>query len=204
MTVVQIAVIGSGNIGATLAGRWAGAGHRITLGARDPSSPKVQAALGALGPAARVMAPAEAVVDAGAVLVETPGAAVPELAAELGGALAGTIVLDATNDMAGPSLHHVDAWAERAPDALVFRAFNTLGWENFAHPDHHGDVADLLCCGPESGRDVVEALVVDVGLRPCWIGGSEQADVLDGATRLWFALVMGQQRSRRTAFKLLD
>jgi predicted dinucleotide-binding enzyme len=86
----------------------------------------------------------------------------------------------------------------------VFRAFNTLGWENFADPDHHGEAADLLCCGPESGRDVVETLVADVGLRTCWLGGPEQAEVLDGATRVWFALVMGQGRSRRTAFRLLD
>jgi predicted dinucleotide-binding enzyme len=204
MAAVDVAVIGSGNIGATLARRWDGAGHRVTLGARDPSSSKAQAARRGLAADARVTTPAAAILGADAVLIATPGDAVPGIVTELGHALAGTIVIDATNDTAGPRLHHVDAWAEHAPGAQVFRAFNTLGWENFAEPDHGGETADLLYCGPDAGRDVVERLIADVGLRPCWLGGVEQADVLDGATRLWFALVMGRGRPRRTAFKLLD
>jgi predicted dinucleotide-binding enzyme len=204
MAAVDVAVIGSGNIGRTLARRWADAGHHVTLGARDPSSAKAQGARRELGADALVTTPAEAITGADAVLIATPGDAVADLATELGPALAGTIVIDATNDTAGPSLHHMDAWAERAPEAHVFRAFNTLGWENFAEPDHDGEPADLLYCGPEGDRDVVERLVVDVGLRPCWVGGAEQADLLDGATRLWFALVMGRGRSRRTAFRVLD
>jgi predicted dinucleotide-binding enzyme len=204
MAGVEIAVIGTGNIGGTLARRWADAGHGITLGARDPSSPKLRAAIGELGQSARVATLADAVTGADAVLVATPGAAVPEVAATLGSTLGGTVVLDASNDTAADALHHMDAWRADAPDALVFRAFNTLGWENFADPGHDGEAADLLYCGPETGRDVVELLVADVGLRPCCIGGPDQATVLDGATRIWFALVMGQRRSRRTAFRVLD
>jgi predicted dinucleotide-binding enzyme len=204
MATVDVAVVGSGNIGGTLARRWADAGHRITLGARDPSSPKVHDTQRALGADARVATPAEAAAGADVVVVATPGNAVPALAADLGARLGGTVVIDATNDMAADALHHMDAWAQHAPDALVSRAFNTLGWENFAAPDHDGETADLLYCGPESARAVVERLITDVGLRPCWIGGPDQATVLDGATRLWFALVMGLGRSRRTAFRVLD
>jgi predicted dinucleotide-binding enzyme len=201
---VDIAVIGSGNIGGTLARRWLDAGHRITLGARDPGAGKAAGAARDLGDQVAVTTIADAVDGADVVLVATPGAAVPELARSIGAALAGKVVLDATNDMGGAALHHLDDWAAHAPAALVFRAFNTLGWENFADPDHGGERADLLCCGPEEGRDVVEQLIGDVGLRPCWIGGPDQATVLDGATRLWFALVGGQGRSRRTAFRVLD
>lgn len=201
---LELTVIGTGNIGATLARRWADAGHRITIGARDPAAAHVQALVAELGDGATALGLTAAVSGAAAVLVATPGAAVPDLAATLGPALAGTVVLDATNHMGADRLHHLDAWAASAPDAHVFRAFNTLGWENFAEPDHAGVAADLLYCGPETGRDVVERLIADVGLRPVLLGDVDQADALDGATRLWFALVFGQGRPRRTAFRLLD
>src|SRR3954454_21204988 len=201
---LRITVIGTGNIGATLARRWAGCGHRITIGARDPGAEHVRALLAELGDGTTALGLTEAVVGADAVVVATPGAAVPELAASLGAAVAGTVVVDATNHMGGDRLHHLDAWTASAPDASVFRAFNTLGWENFAEPDHDGVAADLLYCGPETGRDLVECLIGDVGLRPVLLGDADQADALDGATRLWFALVFGQGRPRRTAFRLLD
>jgi predicted dinucleotide-binding enzyme len=204
MAVVDVAVIGSGNIGGTLARRWADAGHQITLGARDPSSTKLADLMQALGNRAQVTTPEAAVEAVDAVLVATPGSAVADLTAALGPALASRIVLDATNDVGGAALHHMDAWNAHAPDALVFRAFNTLGWENFADPEHDGGPADLLYCGPEVHRDVVERLVADVGLRPVWIGGPDAAAVLDGVTRLWFTLVMDRGRSRRTAFRVLD
>jgi 8-hydroxy-5-deazaflavin:NADPH oxidoreductase len=200
---LELTVIGTGNIGATLARRWAACGHRITIGARAPEAEHVRALVAELDGATAAALP-DAVAGAAAVLVATPGVAVPELAASLGPALAGTVVLDATNQMGGDRLHHLDAWAASAPDALVFRAFNTLGWENFAEPDHAGVAADLLYCGPEAGRAVVERLIADVGLRPVLLGDVDQADALDGATRLWFALVFGQGRPRRTAFRLLD
>jgi len=201
---LDLTVIGTGNIGATLARRWAGSGHRITIGARDPEAEHVRALVAELGGEATAGALSEAVIGADAVLVATPGDAVPELAATLSSALDGAVVLDATNHMGGESLHHMDDWARLAPGALVYRAFNTLGWENFADPDHDGVVPDLLYCGPGAGRDVVERLIRDVGLRPTLLGDADQADVLDGATRLWFALVFGQGRARRTAFRLLD
>jgi predicted dinucleotide-binding enzyme len=42
-----------------------------------------------------------------------------------------------------------------------------------------------------------------MGLDPVRIGGLEAADVLDGATRLWFQLAFAQGMGRRTAYHLL-
>ena len=83
-------------------------------------------------------------------------------------------------------------------------AFNTLGWENFAEPDHDGETADLFYCGADDGlgRGVVEGLIRDVGLGPVYVGGLDQADVLDGVLRLWFAVAIGQRS--RSAHRVQD
>ncbi len=50
---------------------------------------------------------------------------------------------------------------------------------------------------------MVEGLIRDVGLGPVYVGGLDQAEVLDGVLRLWFAVAIGQGRGRHTAFKML-
>ena len=187
--MASIAVIGSGNIGATIGEAWRRAGHDVAFGSRSPEPP-------------RTVAIADAIAGAEVVLVAIPGAAVPDFLAEHGGALGGLVVIDATNDLGGDRLHHADAYADRAPGALLVRAFNTLGFEMFAEPEVAGEVADLFWCGPEDAG--VEALVADVGLRPVRVGDIDAIEVVDGVGRLWLTLVFRQGRPRRLAFRMLS
>jgi predicted dinucleotide-binding enzyme len=88
---------------------------------------------------------------------------------------------------------------------MVFRAFSTLGWENFAEPLIGGLQADLFYAGPEGDADaVVAALIADVGLRPVRVGDRGQLDLLENLTVLWFTFVFQQGRSRHLAFKLIS
>ncbi|MBV8085191.1 MAG: NAD(P)-binding domain-containing protein [Chloroflexi bacterium] len=199
---MKVAILGAGNIGGTLARRLARSGHEVTIGVRDPASPRAREAAGSV----RVATTAQAVDKTDAVIFAVPGAAVEELIAEIGPSLAGKIVIDATNNMSGGgSLNSVAFIADHTAGTAVYRAFNTLGWENFAEP-MFGDVqADLFYCGPEgAGRPAVEDIIHAVGLRPVYVGGPEQADVVDSVASLWFALVSGQKHSRRLAFKVLE
>ena len=131
----------------------------------------------------------------------------PAFAGEHGAALAGKLVIDATNDLSGGdggSLSHTAAWAELAPEAVVARAFSTLGFENFRDPTVGGQTATLLWCGPAGERGAaVDAIVRTVGLDPFRIGGLEAAATLDGMTRVWFHLVFTEKLGRHLAFKLL-
>jgi 8-hydroxy-5-deazaflavin:NADPH oxidoreductase len=198
---MRIAVIGSGNIGAALSGRLAAAGHTVTVGVRDGGAREGLDAGVAVAPVAEALAAAEAVI------VAIPGGQVPAFAGDHGPALAGRLVIDATNDLSGGdagSLSHTSAWAELAPGAAVARAFNTLGFENFREPTVAGQTATLLWCGPDGEEgDAVEALVRAVGLDPVRLGGLEAAATLDGMTRVWFQLVFTQKLGRRLAFRLL-
>jgi predicted dinucleotide-binding enzyme len=186
--MTSIAVIGSGNIGATIGQAWRKAGHDVSFASRSPEPPQT-------------VAIPDAIAGAEVVLLAVPGAAVPALLSEHGAALDGRLVIDATNDIGGDRLHHGDAYAEHAPGARFARAFNTLGFELFADPSIGGEVADLFWCGPEDAG--VEQLIADVGLRPVRVGGIDLIDVVDGVGRLWLTLVFRQGYPRRLAFRML-
>jgi 8-hydroxy-5-deazaflavin:NADPH oxidoreductase len=186
--MTSIGVIGSGNIGATVGEAWRRAGHEVVYASRSPEPP-------------RTVATAAAIAGAEVVLLALPGAAVPELLVEHGPALDGRVVIDATNDMGGPRLHHADAYRESAPGARLVRAFNTVGFEVLADPSFGGQVADLFWCGPEDAG--VEQLIADVGMRPVRVGDIDAIDVVDGVGRLWLTLVFRQGHPRRLAFRAL-
>ncbi len=197
----RVAVVGAGSVGRTLAGLLRAGGREVVLGVRNPGA----APAGWDGP---VRAVADAIDMAGVVVVAVPGAAVPALAAEHGARLAGRLVLDASNDMAagraGP-LHHRGAWDAHAAGAAVFRAFCTLGWDTMARPVVAGERADLLYSGPDGEADAVARGVIGAtGLRPVRVGGPEADALVDGATRLWFALAMRDGRRRRLALRVIE
>jgi predicted dinucleotide-binding enzyme len=186
---MRIAVVGAGNIGRTLGGKWAAAGHDVVYGVREPGEPGTATV-------------AEAVAGADVVVLAVPGAAAKGVIASLGDELAGKVVVDATNDIQGSGKLH--ALAELADGAHPVRAFNTLGWENFADPVVGGVTADLLYAAEEGvAKDTAEALIRDVGLEPVWVGGVDAFDVVDSVTRLWFTLAFQRQLGRRLAFKVL-
>ncbi len=193
---MNIAIIGAGNIGKTLGEKWAQAGHRVTYGVRDPADPK-HAGLNA-APIAQSLAGAEV------VLLALPGAGVAEFAAQFGASLSGKIVIDATNNPRSAVMNNLESLQSAAPDAILVRAFSTLGWENFADPQLGGQQIDLFYAGAEAARPAAEQLIREIGLRPVCLGGLEAVPALDGLTRAWFALAFGQGKGRRVAFKLLE
>jgi predicted dinucleotide-binding enzyme len=186
---MRIAVIGAGNIGRTLGGKWTDAGHDVVYGVRRPGEPGTATV-------------ANAVASAEVVVLAVPGAAAKEVIASLGSDLVGKVVVDATNDVQGSGkLHALD---ELVDGAHPVRAFNTLGWENFADPVIGGVTADLLYAAETgAGMDTAERLIGDVGLEPVWLGGVDAFDLVDSVTRLWFTLALQRKLGRRLAFKVL-
>jgi predicted dinucleotide-binding enzyme len=197
---VKVAVIGAGNIGGTLGRKWLTSGHEVRFGVASPAKYDDLAAAGGV-----VTGAASAVADADVVVLAVPAAAVADVLSQAGAALDGVVVIDATNNLGGGPLNASAALGRAAPGASYYRAFNTLGWENFATPSFGGDErADLFYAGPDGqSRELVERLVEDVGLRPVWVGGPEHVETVDGVGRLWFALVMGRRMPRHTAFRVL-
>ncbi|GCE22325.1 hypothetical protein [Dictyobacter kobayashii] len=138
------------------------------------------------------------------VLIALPGGAVEPVAQEYAAQLDGRIIIDAANRVGEDSMHNLGHFQKYTPQAQLYRAFNSLGWENFAEPDFDGIQSDLFYCGVDgASQATVEQLITDVGLRPIYLGGIDKVELLDAVASLWFALVFGQKKSRHLSFKVL-
>ncbi len=189
---MRIAVIGTGNIGGTLGEKWRAAGHEVSYGSRSPSGS---------GPAGALLAAiGSALADAEAILLAVPGPAAGGLIAEHAAALAGKIVIDAANRIGEPEANSRAALAAAAPGARYVRAFNTLGWENFADPPAG---ADLFFAADPEARAAAEELITAVGLHPVYVGDANAARTVDGLAALWFALVQQNGGNRRLALRIV-
>ncbi len=190
---MRIAVIGTGNIGGTLGSRWQQAGHDVVFGGRAPRAD---------GPGgSAVVAIPEAVAGADVVVLALPGGAVAELLGQIGPQLAGVVVVDATNNLRTESANAREAVTSSAPGAHYVRAFNTLGWENFAEPLPD---ADLFFAADADARAIAEELITAFGLRPVYVGDGSAANTVDALLRLWFALSQERGGNRRLAFRLVE
>lgn len=198
---MRLAILGAGIIGTTIGRRWQGAGHEVVYGARDPNTDRYRE----LASEATIETISAAVRGADATLIAIPGGGVDQLLDDHAETLNGTLLLDATNNTAGGRFHQIPTFEQRIPAARVYRAFNTLGWENFSDPVNEGLQSDLFYSGPDGDdRPQIERLIADVGLRPVYVGsGPAAADLLDGLTRLWFTLALQRGHGRHLSFRTL-
>ena len=188
---MKIAVIGTGRIGGTLGRRWRAAGHEVEYGSRAASG---------TGPGgAPVLSLGEAITGAEVVLLAVPGGAVADVVAAHGPALAGKVVVDAVNRIGEPVVNSHAAITAAAPQCRYVRAFNTVGWENFAGPPPG---AAMFFAADPGARPAAEELITAVGLEPVFAGDADASATVDALLPLWFALVRHNGGDRRVALRI--
>ena len=189
---MRIAVIGKGNIGGSLGSKWRAAGHDVVYGARDGSGE---------GPGgAPVRGIGDALKDADVVVLAVPGQVVADVVTEHGAALAGKTVIDAVNRIGAPEFDSRAIIADAAPQARYVRAFNSLGWENFADPMPG---TNMFFAADPDARATAEELIRAVGLEPAFLGDATATTTVDGLLPLWFALVQQNGGNRRVALRII-
>ena len=190
---MRIAVIGKGNIGGSLGTKWSEAGHDVVYGARNAEGE---------GPGgAPVRSIADAIDGAGVVVLAVPGQVVADVISQHAAALAGKTMIDAVNRIGAPEFDSRALIAGAVPQAGYARAFNSLGWENFARP--LPGVSMFFAADPEA-RAVTEELIAAVGLEPAFVGDAAATPVVDGLLPLWFALVQQNGGNRRVALRIVS
>lgn len=218
MATQRIVVLGAGDIGATLGGKWAAAGHSVVFGVRNPESEKVAALRDRLGDQAKVTTMADAIVDSDVVLLAVTGQAVPDLAEQFGAWFNGRIVIDATNQRFKGAAEATGEWGEQvtlnsvdvlrkyAPESTLVRAFHHYSWEIFADPQFGDRRPDLFYCGPDGDTQrLVDELIEQIGVRPVRAGDVDQVEAVDHLLELWASLSIFQGRGRsNVAFAMLE
>jgi hypothetical protein len=205
---MRIAVIGAGNVGATLARRWSALGHEVVLGVQDPTSEKSRAVAGELG--ILVKTSLEAARHADIVLLATPGDVTIE-AARACGDLREKIIVDATNpllpQMAG--LNHpegrsgAEQLAQAIPEARVVKAFNTVGFGIMAEPVVGGHRSVLFVSGDdEEAVNRVLNLATETGFESIHLGGLAASRMQEEHALLWIHLAYKGGLGRDFAFSV--
>jgi 8-hydroxy-5-deazaflavin:NADPH oxidoreductase len=190
---MRIAVIGKGNIGGSLGSKWTAAGHDVVYGARDTSGE---------GPGgAPIQSIGAAIEQADVVALAVPGKVVGDVVTEHGAALAGKTVIDAVNRIGAPEFDSRAIIAQAAPQARYVRAFNSLGWENFANPMPG---TNMFFAADPDARATAEELITAVGLEPAFVGDAGATATVDGLLPLWFALVQQNGGNRRVALRVIQ
>jgi len=184
-----IAIIGTGNVGSALGQRFAELGHEVVFGSRSPTRADVVRVVEQAGPTASAATLDAAVRDASIVVLAVPWEVAEGLARDLAG-LDGKIVIDPTNprrtDENGLRDYPFDGSnAERiqaaAPGARVVKALNTLGAETMRDPSLAGHPVSVPIAGDDpEAKNVVAALVTEIGFEPVDVGPLRYAHVLEG------------------------
>ena len=205
---MRIAIIGAGNVGGGLAGAAATAGHDVVLSASNPASAQQTAATTG---AAAVSSNAEAVDGADVVVFAVPGSAVAGIAAELTEALAGKIVVDATNPLnatytglttAGVSA--AELLQQQLPAATVVKSLNTVFASRYANPTQDGQPLDALIAGDDAdAKATIAQLVESIGFRSVDAGGLRMARALEEIAFLNISLNAGNGWTWQSAFQLV-
>jgi 8-hydroxy-5-deazaflavin:NADPH oxidoreductase len=209
---MKIAVIGAGNVGGALGRLWAGKGHDIAFGLRDPNNPKYAALLKSIGDRGRVTTVGDAAAFGDIVVFATPWPAT-EQAVRSAGNLGGKIVIDCTNplskDLSGLTVGPTDSAGEQvarwASGAKVVKAFNTLGADNFANPRFGAENASMFIAGDDpAAKSAVARLASELGFDVVDVGPLRAARLLEPLAMLWVHLAIAQGLGPRGhAFKLL-
>lgn len=171
---MQIAILGAGNIGSTLAHHFVAADHEVVIAnSRDPETlTDLIDELGANAGAATV----DETATFGEVVVEAiPFGRYADLPAK---ALAGKIVVSASNYYPGRDgeidlrgVTQTELVARHLAESTVVKAFNTMYWETLreeARPDAPLDdrLAIFLAGDDQDAKELVSDLLAEIGFAP--------------------------------------
>ncbi len=201
---MEIAIIGTGNVGGALATQWSKKGHHIYLGVQNPDNFKGKELLKNAN--THLFSIKEAAAQAAVILIATPPTAIFEIIEQLGD-VSNKIMIDATNAvMKNPepykTVYHCLADRTRA---AVVKCFNSTGFENMLDPVYEGQGIDMFMAGDsESAKSVAGQLALDCGFGSCIdFGKADKVELLEKFALSWINLAIMQGQGRNMAFKVV-
>jgi hypothetical protein len=205
----RIGIIGSGNIGGTLAELWVRSGHEVMISSRHPEELRKLAAK--LGPKARVGTPAQAAAFGDVVVISVPYGATPQVGHDFAREMAGKVVLDTGNPYPGRDGPMADqarakgaglSSKEFLPGVRLVRAYNAISYVSLHDEAHRaGDPIAIPIAGDDAAAlKEAASLVRDSGFEPVIVGDLSQARRFDVGTPVYVHLMTAKEL--RTALGL--
>lgn len=193
-----VAIIGTGNVGRGLGASLSEAGLEVVYGTRGAFE-------GELGAKEEATDVAEAIERGEIVLLAIPGGAVEGFAREHAAALAGKVVVDATNPIrweGGPVWSPPQQGSNAAlladlTGAKVVKGFNGFGAEFHRAPGAVSEGVEVFLAGDDSDAvAAVREVAERAGFRATAAGPLRNAAVLENAAILWIHLAMVEGMGR--------
>jgi hypothetical protein len=211
----KIAVLGSGQVGQVLADGLIKHGHEVTRGSREPT--KLADWKAKAGAHAHTGTFAEAAKWGESVLLAVKGDAASSVVDLAGAAnLAGKLVMDATNPIAGKPPENgvvryftdmneslMEKLQKQVPAAHFVKVFNSVGNAFMVNPKFPGGPPTMFICGNDKGAKAqVKAILDQFGWETADMGLVESARAIEPLCMLWCIPGM-RDNSWTHAFKLL-
>ena len=200
---MRIGIVGAGRIGGNAGRLFARAGHEVMFsGSRDPAKlDEVAAAAGG----GRTGSPREAVEFGEVVMLSVPWRAVDDVLAQTG-SLDGKVVIDTTNQYGEGGWQHLpkpaaELNAERMRGARLVKSFNTLTSAFQGEAAGRG-VAMFLAGEDADAKQLVAALIRDVGFTPVDVGGWSEVAIMEAPRR--DGAVYGEEYSAEDGKRIAD
>jgi 8-hydroxy-5-deazaflavin:NADPH oxidoreductase len=201
---MNIAIIGTGNIGSALATKWASKEHIINLGVKDANNFKGIDLL--KNENTKLFSIKEAVLNADVVLIATPPTAIFEIVAELGD-VTGKVIIDATNNIGKKIEPYATAYhfLIEKTNAEIIKCFNSTGFENIVNPMYNDEAIDMFMAGDSDlAKTVVIQLALDAGFGACInFGKADKVELLEKFALSWINLAIMQGHGRNMAFRMV-
>lgn len=204
---MKIAVIGSGNVGGTLAKAFLKKGHDVVIGVRIPLSDKAKILAMDIGEEI-FMPVAEAVRRSDVIVVAVPAQLAADVANDLGDTT-GKVIIDTMNVVMGRGpagfSNTADAILANTTTSDVVKCFNTTGFENMANPGYPDAAIDMFVAGDSvKGKRIATELAVEMGFGTVWdMGGNDKFFLIEQLAGVWINQAIFQKSGRGIAFKLL-
>jgi predicted dinucleotide-binding enzyme len=195
---MKIGILGTGEVGQSLAKGLIGLGHEVMIGSREAGGEKLEKALANVGGGARGGTFAEAGRFGEMVALCCLGLAIESVIGMTGAEnLAGKVLIDATNPLdfshgfpprlaALPDGSAGQLTQRLAPAARVVKAFNTAGNHTYVKPSYAGGPPDMFICGnDDAAKAAVGEIIRGFGWGVIDVGGIDAAHYLEAMCLVW-------------------
>lgn len=193
---MNVGILGSGDVGKSLARAFAALGHDVKIGSRSPE--KLSDFVAEMGGRVSSGTFEEAARFGDLIALATLGNATEEAVLLAGEAnFDGKVVIDATNPLKfepgklpGLSIGFNDSLGERIqrqiPKGRVVKAFNTVGNALFYQPDLPGGPPDMFIAGDDAdAKKIVSQVCRHFGWGVIDVGGIDGARSLEPMCIVW-------------------